>query len=133
MVSEVHQRLLNSLANGLEKDGVTITHLDIDGTPEYFDEKYRDLPTPTERDGHVPDLVGIKNDVRCLGDAKIEIEGDDNLESQFIAFSSRQMKNGTPIPFHIAVPENLKDEMKQKLKDIGLEEKLENGRIIIWS
>ncbi len=133
MASEAHQKLLNSLARALEKDGVEITHLDIDGDPQFFDQKYRNLPTPTERNGHVPDLEGVRNGLRHLGEAKKAIEGDDNLESQFETFSSRQMKDETPIPFHIAVPKNLKGEMEQKLRDIGLGEKLKNGRITIWS
>ncbi len=49
MASEEHQKLLNSLARVLEKkESVTITHLDIDGMPKCFDEKYRNLPTPSD-------------------------------------------------------------------------------------
>lgn len=132
MASEEHQKLLNSLARGLEKDGVEITHLDIDGDPQFFDAKYRNLPTPEKRNGHIPDLVGVKNGLRHLGEVKIAIEGDDNLESQFKVFSNRTM-NDKPIPLHIAVPERIKEETKQKLRDIGLGDKLDNGRIKIWS
>lgn len=67
MTSEAHQRLLNSLAKTMEKQGITITHMNIDGTPEYFDEKYRKLPIPKERDGYIPDLEGMKGALRHLG------------------------------------------------------------------
>lgn len=132
MASETHQRLLNSLARALEQDGIKITHIDIDGDPQFFDEKYRDLPTPGERNGHVPDLEGIKNNLRHLGEVKKVIKGDENLESQFKVFSSRTM-NDTPMPLHIGVPKSLKEELRQKLHDIGLGDKLDNGRIKIWS
>lgn len=132
MASEAHQRLLNSLARALEKNGVEITHLDIDGGPRFFDEKYKNLPTPTEREGHIPDLEGKRDGLRHLGEAKIAIEGDDNLESQFKVFSSRQM-NDRPIPFHIVVPKSLRKDIEQKLYEIGLKEKWESGRISIWS
>src|SRR5256885_8240990 len=100
MALEAHQKLLNSLAKSMESFGVTITHLDIDGTPEYFDEKYRKLPEPKERDGYKPDLEGMRGALRHLGEAKITI--NDEFTSQIRAFTSLEM-NGKEIPFHVAV------------------------------
>src|SRR5713226_8985243 len=112
MALEAHQRLLNSLAKSMEGFGIIITHLDIDGTPEYFDEKYRKLPAPKERDGYKPDLEGMKGVSRHLGEAKIKIDGDENLASQFRAFTSLEM-NGKEIPLHVAVPKSLKKDLEK--------------------
>jgi hypothetical protein len=51
---EAHQRLLNSLAKAMENQGITITHVDIDETPEYFDEKYRKSPIQKKETGVNP-------------------------------------------------------------------------------
>jgi hypothetical protein len=132
MASEAHQRLLNSLAKSMEGFGIAITHLDIDGTPEYFDEKYGKLPAPKERDGYKPDLEGMKGALRHLGEAKIKIKDDENLVSQFRAFTSLEM-NGKEIPFHIAVPKSLKKELEKKLYKLDLYKKYKNGTIKIWA
>ena len=133
MVSEEHQKLLNSLARVLEKkESVTITHLDIDGMPECFDEKYRNLPTPSERDHHIPDLEGKKDSLKHLGEAKISIEGDENLNDQFKIFSNRVM-NEKSIPFHIIVPKSLVKDVEKKLEELGLSDKYKAGVISIWS
>ena|SRR5690349_16908297 len=131
MALEAHQRLLNSLAKSMESFGVTITHLNIDGTPEYFDEKYRKLPTPKERDGFIPDLEGMKGALRHLGEAKITLD-DENLVSQFRAFTSLEM-NDKEIPLHIAVPKSLKKELEKKLYKLDLYKKYKNGTIKIWA
>ncbi|HWY34620.1 MAG TPA: hypothetical protein VNX68_08235 [Nitrosopumilaceae archaeon] len=132
MASEAHQRLLNSLAKSMEDFGITITHLDIDGIPEYFEEKYRKLPAPKERDGYKPDLEGMKGALRHLGEAKIKIKDDENLVPQFRAFTSLGM-NGKEIPFHIAVPKSLKKELEKKLYKLDLYKKYKNGTIKIWA
>ena len=129
MASEAHQKLLNSLAKSMEYFGVTITHLDIDGTPEFFDEKYRKLPTPKERDGYKPDLEGMKGALRHLGEAKITI--NDELTSQIRAFINLEM-NGNEIPLHIAIPKSLKKELEKKLYKMDLYKKYKNGTIKIW-
>ncbi len=131
MALEAHQRLLNSLAKSMEDFGITITHLDIDGTPEYFDEKYRSLPAPKERDGYKPDLEGMKGALRHLGEAKITIN-DENFTSQFRAFTSLEM-NGKKIPLHVAVPKSLKKELEKKLYKLDLYKKYKNGTIKIWA
>ena len=132
MALEAHQRLLNSLAKSMEGFGITITHLDIDGTPEYFDEKYRKLSAPKERDRYKPDLEGMKGVLRHLGEAKIKINDDENLVSQFRAFTSLEM-NGKEIPFHIAVPKSLKKELEKKMYKMNLYKKYKNGTIKIWT
>ena|SRR5690348_14177102 len=129
MASEAHQRLLNSLAKSMEDFGITITHLDIDGMPEYFDEKYRKLPAPKERDGYKPDLEGMKGALRHLGEAKITL--DEEFTSQIRSFTSLEM-NGKEIPFHIAVPKSLKKELEKKLYKMDLYKKYKNGTIKIW-
>jgi hypothetical protein len=132
MTLEAHQKLLNSLAKAMEQQGITITHLDIDGTPEYFDEQYRKLPVPKEKDGHIPDLEGIKGALRHLGEAKIKIKDDENLDSQFRAFTNLEM-NGKEIPFHIAVPKSIKKGAEKKLYKLGLYDKYKRSTIKIWA
>jgi hypothetical protein len=132
MALEAHQKLLNSLAKSMEDFGITITHLDIGGTPEYFDEKYRKLPAPKERDGYKPDLEGTKGVLRHLGEAKIKIKDDENLVSQFRAFTSLEM-NDKEIPLHIAVPKSLKKDLEKKLYKLDLYKKYKNGTIKIWA
>jgi hypothetical protein len=131
MASQEHQKLLNSLANALEAEGVTITHIDIAETPELFDDKYRDLPKPNQRDGQTPDLEGMKGALRYLGEVKTDIK-DSNLDSQLKAFTNREM-SGKDIPLHIAVPKKLKKELEAKLYRLRLYEKYKKGTIRIWA
>ncbi|VVC05336.1 Uncharacterised protein [uncultured archaeon] len=132
MASEAHQKLLNSLAKSMEDLGITITHLDIDGTPEYFDEKYRKLSSPKEREGYKPDLEGMRGALRHLGEAKIKIKDDENIASQLRAFTSLEM-NGKEIPLHIAVPKSLKKDLEKMLYKLDLYKKYKNDTIKIWA
>ncbi len=132
MASEEHQKLLNSLAKSLEVEGITITHIDIAQTPEIFDEKYRKLPKPKERDGHAPDLEGMKGALRHLGEVKTLIKGDPNLDSQLKSFTNREI-NGKEIPLHIAIPQSLKKELENKLYKMGLYGRYKKGSIKIWA
>ena len=132
MASQAHQKLLNSLAKSMEDFGITITHLDLDGTPELFDEKYRKLSAPKERDGYKPDLEGMKGVLRHLGEAKIKIKDDENLASQFRAFTNLEM-NGKEIPLHIAVPKSLKKDLEKMLYKLDLYIKYKKGTIKIWA
>jgi len=132
MASQAHQKLLNSLAKSMEDFGITITHLDLDGTPELFDEKYRKLSAPKERDGYKPDLEGMKGVLRHLGEAKIKIKDDENLASQFRAFTNLEM-NGKEIPLHIAVPKSLKKDLEKMLYKLDLYIKYKKGAIKIWA
>ncbi|MDE1826089.1 MAG: hypothetical protein KGH83_00665 [Thaumarchaeota archaeon] len=132
MTSAEHQKMLNSLAITLESQGITITHIDIAETPEYFDEKYKNLPKPKERDGQTPDLEGMKGALRHLGEVKTDIKDDPNINAQLKAFTGREM-NGKDIPLHIVVPKELKKELEKKLYKLGLYEKCKKGSIKIWS
>lgn len=132
MTSAEHQKMLNSLAATLESQGITITHIDIAEMPEYFDEKYQNLPRPKERDGQAPDLEGMKGALRHLGEVKTDIKDDPNINAQLKAFTGREM-NGKDIPLHIVVPKELKKELEKKLYKLGLYEKCKKGSIRIWS
>ena len=132
MASEEHQKLLNLLAVTLESQGIKITHLDLDEMPSFFEEKYRNLPRPSERDGYVPDLEGMKGALRHLGEAKVKIKDDPDIDAQIRAFTNREM-NGKEIPFHIVIPKGLKKEMERKLYKMGLYDKYKKGTIKIWS
>lgn len=132
MTSEEHQKMLNSLANALESQGIRITHIDISGTPEFFDEKYRNLPRPIERDGQIPDLEGMKGALRHLGEVKTSIKDDPNIDAQLKAFTSREM-NGKDIPLHIVVPKEFRRQLEAKLYKRGLYDKYKNGLIKIWA
>jgi len=134
MASEQHQRLVNELARVLEEQkNVTITHVDIDGTPEFFDQKYKTLPVPKDHGG-IPDLQGKDtNGVIHLGEAEIDIN-DSNLDAQLEAFSNRVMNNSKKsIPFHIIVPKGIRDEMEKKIRQLGLGAKLDSGETSLWS
>lgn len=134
MVSEEHQRLVNGLARGLEGRGIEITAIDIDGTPQYFEERYRSLPTPKDRNGSIPDLVGKDaNGVNQLGEAKTDMEAE-NLNDQLKRFSNREMtKTNASVPLHIVVPSRIKDQMASRIRELGLGDKLDRGEIRIWS
>ncbi len=132
MTLEEHQKMLNALANALEAQGIKITHIDISGTPQYFDEKYRDLPKPNERDGQTPDLEGMKGALRHLGEVKINIKDDPNIDAQLKAFTNREM-NGKDIPLHIVVPKEIRKQMEGKLYKRGLYDKYKKGSIKIWA
>ena len=130
--SEIHQNLLNSLASALVSEGITITHIDMDETPELFDEKFKKLPKPNERDGHTPDLEGMKGALRHIGEVKIDIKGDSNIDSQIRSFTNREL-NGKEIPLHLAVPKELKKDLEKKLYKMGLYDKYKKGIIRIWA
>jgi len=132
MTSVEHQKMLNLLAATLESQGITITHIDTAEMPECFDKKYQKLPKPKERDGHAPDLEGMKGALRHIGEVKISIKGDPNINAQLKAFTDREI-NGKEIPLHIAVPKELKKELEKKLYKIGLYEKCKKGTIRIWA
>lgn len=132
MASEEHQKLLNSLANALESEGITVTHIDIAETPDLFDDKFRKLPKPKERDGHAPDLEGMKGALRHIGEVKTKIKGDSILDSQLKSFTNREM-NGKEIPLHLAVPKELKKELENKLYKMKLYDKYKKGTIRIWA
>lgn len=131
MTSEEHQKMLNALANALESQGIRITHIDISGTPEFFDEKYRSLPRPSERDGQIPDLEGMKGVLRHLGEVKTNIKDDPNIDAQLKAFTNREM-NGKDIPLHIVVPKEFRKQLEAKLYKKGLYDKYKSGSINIW-
>ncbi|GEM_PF-1915542 len=131
VTSEEHQRLLNSLANTLESQGIKITHIDMGETPELFDEKYRKLSKPAERDGYTPDLEGMKGALRHFGEVKTKVKVDPNIDAQLKAFTGREM-NGKVIPLHIVVPKELKKELESKLYKLGLYDKYKKGTIKVW-
>ncbi len=124
--------MLNSLANTLESLGITITHIDMAEAPEFFDEKYRKLARPIERDGYSPDLEGMKGALRHLGEVKTKIKDDPNIDGQLRAFTSREM-NGKDIPLHVVIPKKLKKELEGRLYKLGLYDKYKKGTIKIWT
>ena len=134
MASKEHQILVNSLAQALEdKEGITITHVDIDNDPQYFDEKYKNLSTPPKHGDHIPDLQGKKDGMIHLGEAEIDLN-DSNVDAQLKGLSNRVMKGAdTPVPFHIIVPKSLKDDLYKKLGELGLNDKVKSGQIHVWS
>ncbi len=134
MASEQHQLLVNNLALALEeKRGITITGIDIDGDAQIFDSKYRNLSAPSDHGG-IPDLEGEDSSgTTHLGEAEIDVN-DSNVEQQLKTFSNRVM-NGTktPVPLHVIVPKELREDMVSKIREIGLGDKLDDGRISVWS
>jgi len=134
MSSKEHQMQLNALAKRLEEDGIEITHIDIDGRPECFEGKYRNLPTPHEMSGHVPDMLGRKDNLVHIGESKIDIYGDSNMDSQLKVFSNRVMRDtNKDLPLHIVIPEHLKPDLNKKLLELRLSDKINSGLIKIWT
>ena len=132
MASEEHQSLLNGLAKALEKEGVNITNLDIDGMPQFFEPKYQHLPTPQPVEGKIPDLVGYRDGVMHIGEAKTSTSGS-NTEEQLSIFGCRAMRTTrVPIPLHVIVPPEHLEEMKSLIRKIGLGNKI-GTQIHIWS
>lgn len=136
MASEEHQILVNKLALALERRGnITIQAIDLDGAPQHFDPKYRDLPLPSTREGGIPDLEGMDaNGVAHLGEAETDMNAD-NLDDQLKNFSNWAMTNTdppAPIPLHIIVPKRIWPEMKSRIRDMGLGDKMDNGEIAVW-
>ena len=134
MVTEEHQRLVNALAQVLEeRKGVKITAIDVAGTPEYFEPKYRNLPRPHDYDGSIPDLEGMGADgVFHLGEAETDMEAE-NLDDQLKRFSCRVMtKTEAPVPLHVIVPKRIRSQMSDRIRSLGLGHKLDDGRIILW-
>ena len=132
MVSETHQRMLNSLAKTWESLGIKVTHIDIAETPEFFEDRFRSLPKPSERDGQYPDMEGMKGALRHFGEVKTSIKDDPNIDSQLRAFTSREMY-GKEIPLLIVVPKELKKELEGKMYKLGLYDKYKKGTIKVWS
>ena len=134
MPSREHQILLNALAHGLkQKYGVNVTHLVTSGRKELFSSKYQSLPNPRPRNGMTPDLQGKDGlGVIHLGEAETSAYGS-HTESQLHAFSSRRMrKTNIPVPFHVIVPFGRRKAMKNTIRRIGLEDKLDE-QIHLWS
>ena len=135
MISEKHQRLVNELAQLLENEKIVrIVAIDIAGTPQYFDQKYRSLPEPSDCDGIIPDLKGVDtNHTVHLGEAETDME-EENLDIQLQRLSNKTMTDTTiPLPLHVIVPQRLRSEMESRIRSIGLGNKLMNGRITVWS
>jgi len=59
--------------------------------PQHFEEKYRKLPTPSEIEGHMPDLVGMKDGLRYLGDVKIFFIWKDLLSFRLSTISAPRL------------------------------------------
>jgi hypothetical protein len=74
----------------------------------------------------------MKGALRHLGEVKITIKDDKNLDSQFKAFANLEM-NGKEIPFHIAVPKPIKKEVEKRLYKLSLYDKYKKGIIKIWA
>ena len=134
MISEEHQRLVNSLAKVLEdKVGVQITKVDIADTPHCFNQKYQNLPKPTEFDGRIPDLMGTDaSGTIHLGEAETDMEAE-NLNEQLKAFSNLEMKVAkTSVPLHVIVPRRIRSQMESRIHNIGLGNKLGGRGITAW-
>jgi len=130
--SEKHQRLVNVLALELDaQHGVKITG--IDGDSQFFDQKFRNLPIPNDHEG-MPDLQGKdSNGIIHLGISEIDVN-DSNVEEKLKTFSSRYMiGTKTPVPLHVIVPKEIRDDMESKIRQIGLGDKLDFGIISVWS
>lgn len=134
MTAEEHHKLVNILAHTLEtQKEVKIVEIDRGGATELFDQKYHHLPKPGKRGDRTPDLVGRDAEGTIhLGEAETNMDAE-NLDDQLLAFSNRVMtKSEVPVPLHVIVPERISQNMEDRLRKLGLGQKLDDGRIIIW-
>lgn len=130
--SKEHQQLVNALLRKLEMRGVIITHVDIAGSPQYFDKKYRSLPTPPWYGNHSPDLQGIKDGQIYLGEAEMDLSNP-SVDEHITIFSNVIIKQAkSSVLFHIIVPKNLKEDIHEKIKKLGLDSKVQSGQITVW-
>lgn len=133
MVSSEHQRLVNALALAWEGRGIRVTAVDMAGTPQYFEPRYRNLPKPAYSGG-IPDLEGMDaNGIVHLGEAETDMEAE-NLTRQLRNFSNLVMKHtNAPVPLHVIVPARLRPRLVDKMFQVGLSDRVSGGRIVIWS
>ena len=135
MVSTEHQQLVNALARVLDQQkGITIETIDIGGTPELFDQKYRGLPAPHSYEGSIPDLEGRDtNGTICLGEAETDM-GAENLNKQLKTFSGCTMnQTGASVPLHVIVPRHIRQAMEYRIRSLGLGHMLDDGRVTVWA
>ena len=59
--------------------------------PQHFEEKYKKLPTAPEIEGHMPDLVGMKDGLRYLCDVKIFFIWKDLLSFRLSTISAPRL------------------------------------------
>lgn len=90
---------------------------------------YEDYPQCGEMEGRVPDVMG-KNaqGLLAIGEAKTCDDLDnDRTNEQFKVFSHRQMisgnSKGQAVPFYIGIPQVCIEELKQRLKILGLNQR----------
>ena len=129
-----HDVLVNTLANTLESQkGITIVEIDTGDSKKRFARKYHDLPKPEERGGRIPDLVGRDADGTIhLGEAETDMDAE-NLDDQLRVFSNRVMTHSKiPVSLHVIVPQRISQDMEDRIRELGLGQKLEDERIIIW-
>lgn len=133
MISNEHQRLVNELAKVLEsRRGVTITAIDMRGTRELFELRYRDLPVPTARNGRTPDLEGKDtHGTNHLGEAETDMNAE-NLDEQLTAFSVRTMNDIKAPVLHVIVPERIRSQMDTHLVNMRQAGQLGDGVISVW-
>ena len=135
MTTELHQRMLNALANELEKSNVKVTHLDMDGMQQLFDRKYRHLTQPPSIEGKIPDLWGTdRNGVPRLGEAETDVFGPytKQTEEQLRVFGNRVMRNtDIPVPLYVIVPSGQREAMENMMRQIGLKDKL-GKHVHVW-
>jgi hypothetical protein len=133
MASAEHQRLVNILAKKLESHGVTLTHIDIAGTPEYFDTRYRSFPSPPWYNNHSPDLQGMKEATVHVGEAEVTLDNP-SVAEHLVTFSN-VIVEGTEqyMPFHIIVPRELEPGLYKKIQELGLHYKVRSGQITVWT
>ena len=135
MISEEHQKLVNALAKAWEsKENIKVTAIDIRGTPELFEPKYRDLPQPTARNGLIPDLGGMDaNGTNHIGEAETDMDTE-NLNDQLKVFSNRSMTDTKAhVPLHVIVPKRIKSQMDDRIAYLRQTGQLDDGEIHVWS
>ena len=133
MASSEHQTLVNALALAWEGRGISVTAVDMAGTPQYFEPRYRNLPKPAYSGG-IPDLQGVNADgIVHLGEAETDIRAE-NLIRQLKNFSNLVMKHtNVPVPLHVIVPVRLRPQLVAKMFRVGLGDRVSSGRIVVWS
>lgn len=96
--SATHRERVAALVDWMQRQGVTVTHAS-GGTA---------LPDPYKVGRHEPDVIGLKQGVIWIGEAKtgIDLTASTSRE-QFADFATCSMTDsGKPCPFILCVPED---------------------------
>ena len=118
MAGDKHQFMIGLIVRKMREDGVNI--FGIDGNyPGLFGRK---ISMPPQILRHRPDIIGIKKEQICLGEAKTDSDlGNPRMYEQLRDFTSVRL-NGMNCAVYYGIPESCRAKFDSTLKRTGLAE-----------